>query len=116
MKAYQTSAKDPNIIAIDLSGKHSWDEVLRVAKDAEAEYRRSGRKVLRYVARTFTSKSVVVLPYLKLIPNGFFSSMLAGALKLVFTVSLSHRLDFEAPKLTPWSRLLPALARHTTRS
>ena len=78
--------KDPIINALDLRGKHSWDDVLRVAKEAEAAYLEAGGKRLRKAGRFVTAKSEAVLPYLRLIPNGFFTSILCGGLRLVFEI------------------------------
>jgi hypothetical protein len=86
MEEYQNSMKDPSISALDLRGKHSWDDVLQIAKDAEATYLKAGRKGLRKAGRFITAKSEAMLPYLQLIPNGFFTSILCGGLKLVFGV------------------------------
>lgn len=86
MAAYQASTKDPSISAFNLRGKHSWDDVLRVAKDAEAAYLKAGGKRLRKAGRFISAKSEAMLPYLQLIPNGFFTSILCGGLKLVFGV------------------------------
>jgi hypothetical protein len=86
MEAYQASMKDPSISKLDLRGTHSWDDVLQVAKDAEAAYLEAGGKVLRKAGRFITAKSEAMLPYLELIPNGTFTSILCGGLKLVFGV------------------------------
>jgi hypothetical protein len=88
MKAYQASIKDPSISALDLCGNHSWDDVLQAAKDAEAAYLEAGGKGLRKVGRFITAKSEAMLPYLQLIPNGFYTSILCGGLKLVFEIGL----------------------------
>jgi hypothetical protein len=86
MEAYQASMKDQSVSALDLRGKHTWDDVLRVAKDAEAAYLKAGGKGLRKAGRFITAKSEAMLPYLQLIPNGFYTSLLCGGLKLVFEV------------------------------
>lgn len=86
MEAYQASKSGPSISALNLRGKHSWDDVLLVAKEAEAVYQEAGRKGLRKVGRAITAKSELVLPYLQLIPNEFFCSIVCGGLKLVFKI------------------------------
>ena len=80
--------KDSSIAAFDLRGKHSWDDVLRVAKDAEMTYQEAGRKKLRKAGRYITTKSEAMQPYLRLIPNAFYTSTLYGGLRLVFGVSI----------------------------
>lgn len=86
MEAYQASKTGTSMGALDLRGKHSWDDVLRVLKDAEAAYQEAGRKGLRKVGRAITAKSEVVLPYLQLIPNESFCSTLCGGLKIIFKI------------------------------
>jgi hypothetical protein len=86
MEAYQASMKGSSISALDLRGKHSWDDVLRAAKDAEAAYLEAGGKGLRKAGRFITAKSEAMLSYLQLIPNGFYTSILCGGLKLVFEI------------------------------
>jgi hypothetical protein len=86
MKAYQESIKDPSISEFDLRGKHSWDDVLRVAKDAEATYLKAGGRGLRKAGRSIIDKSEAAMPYLRLILNGFYTSILCGGLKLIFGV------------------------------
>ena len=88
MEAYQSSTKNSSINALDFRGKHSWEDVLRVAKDAEAAYQKAGGKGLRKAGRTIMAVSGAVQPYLQLIPNGFYTSILCGGLKLVFEVNI----------------------------
>ncbi len=88
MIAYQQSLKDPGIKSLDLGGTHSWDEVMRLVKDTEAAYLEAGRG-LRQAGRSIGARSESVLPYLRLIPNGFYTSIICGGLKLVFELSIS---------------------------
>ena len=80
--------KDSNARSIDLSATHSWDEVMRVVKDTEAAYLEAGRSGLRRAGRSIGARSESVLPYLRLIPNGFYTSIICGGLKLVFELSI----------------------------
>ena len=99
VKAYQESTKDPSISEFDLRGKHSWDDVLRVAKDAELTYLKKGGRGLRKTGRIITNNSEAVMPYLRLIPNGTYTSILCGGLKLIFGVGLLHETE-SSRKLT----------------
>ena len=90
MEEYQNSTKDAQTCALSLRDKHSWDEVLRVAKDAENAYLQAGVKGLRRVGRWITDHSEAVQPYIKLIPNEWYLSILAGGLKLVFGECLDY--------------------------
>ena len=87
MQAYQASLKDPKLNALNLQGKHSWEDVFRAAKDAEVEYVKAGGRGLRRAGRVTTAYSEAVMPVLQLIPNGEFTSILCGGLKLIFGVS-----------------------------
>ena len=85
---YQDAMEDPKIRALDLRAKHSFKDVFQAAKDAESAYLEAGRKVgLRNLGRVISAKSEAVVPYLRLIPNGFLTSILYGGLRLVFELS-----------------------------
>ena len=88
MKAYQQTLNDHNVRSLDLSATHSWDEVMRLVKDSEAKYLKAGRSGPRRVTRFIGAYSESVLPFLRLIPNGFYTSIICGGLRLVFEVSL----------------------------
>jgi hypothetical protein len=88
MKAYQQTLDDHNVRSLDLSATHSWDEVMRLVKDSEAKYLEAGRRGPRRVTRFIGAYSESVLPFLRLIPNGFYTSIICGGLRLVFEVSL----------------------------
>lgn len=89
MKAYQHSIKNSSVKSLDLSETHSWDEVMRLVKDTEAAYLEAGRSGLRRVGRFIGAQSESVLPYLRLIPNGFYTSIVCGGLKLIFELSFA---------------------------
>jgi len=89
MIAYQNSMQESKARNIDLSGTHSWDEVMRLVKDTEDDYVKSGRSGLRRVSRFIGDQSESVLPYLRLIPNGFYTSIICGGLKVIFELSLT---------------------------
>lgn len=86
METYQDSMKDRTISVLNLREKHSCDEVLQVARDAETIYTQAGKKGLRRAGRFITSKSEADLPLVRLIPNENYLSVLCGGLKTVFEV------------------------------
>lgn len=86
MEAYQESFKQKELLGFDLRGQHSWDEVLRIAKDAENRYLQEGKGPVRKVGRYIADHSEGVIPYLRLIPNSTYGSVLCGGLKLIFEV------------------------------
>lgn len=82
--------------ALDLEKNHSWNEVMDRARKAEAQYLAAGEKGSRKILRTLSSYAQAGEPLTRLIPNGTYTSVLAGGLKLVFDVSQaywSHALD-----------------------
>jgi hypothetical protein len=88
MKAYQQTLDDHKVRSLDLNAIHSWDDVMRLVKDSEAKYLEAGRSGPRRVTRFIGAYSESVLPFLRLIPNGFYTSIICGGLRLVFEVSL----------------------------
>ena len=86
MEAYQASMKNPKLKKLDLREKHSWDEVMQVAKEAETAYLQAGEKGFRKLSRIVTAKSPAALPFTRLIPEEYYGTVLAGGLRLVFGV------------------------------
>lgn len=72
---------------INLRGSHSWDEVVRAAKDAEAAYlaevKRGATGTVRGFFRNMGDYSASVTPWVGLLPNDKYFSTLCGGLKLV---------------------------------
>jgi hypothetical protein len=92
MKRYQQSIKDPELRNLDvLSRAHSWDDVMRIAKDAELVYLEAGKTGARRAGRFVATHAESVVPFLSLIPNGFYTSIVCGGLKLIFEVRISSR-------------------------
>lgn len=89
MKAYQNSHQDPKVKSLDLSGTHSWDEVLQIVRFTEDTYLAAGRRGPRQLARFIADQAESVMPALRLIPNGFYTSIVCGGLKLVFELSIA---------------------------
>lgn len=89
MEIYRENAKDKSLLDFNIRDKHSWDEVIRVAKDAEQKYNSKakglkgiGHKTIRVVGDHTADTS----PWLELLPSGEYTSVLCGSLKLVFAV------------------------------
>jgi len=72
---------------INLRASHSWDEVVRAAKDAEAAYlaevKRGAPGVVRGFFRNIGDCSASVTPWIGLLPNDKYFSTLCGGLKLI---------------------------------
>ena len=86
METFQAEMKSCKPLAVNLHGRHTWSEVLETMKEAETAYLNSSENRLRKMAQWVTVESASVLPYLELIPNGFYTSIICGGLKIVFGV------------------------------
>lgn len=89
MEVYRKNAKEKALVNFNIRDRHSWDEVIQEAKDAEQKYNSKakglggiGHKAVRFVGDHAADTS----PWLSLLPNGEYTSVLCGGLKLVFAV------------------------------
>lgn len=106
--------KDPGVRSLDLKGTHSWDEVMQLVKDKNDAYLEAGQNGLRGMGRSITSHSKSVGPYLRLIPNDFFASIVNGGLKLIFELSfVLHQAWREDANIE--NRLLPISAQNVRK-
>lgn len=82
---------------IDIQGAHTWEEVMQAAKEAEAAYlamaesKKGPKGVIRRYFRVAGDYSVAAKPWVGLLPNDSYMSVVSGSLKLVFEVSISHQ-------------------------
>lgn len=89
VEEYQDKSQDPSIRALDIQKKNSWDDAMRAARKAEEKYVLAGEAGARKWSRKITDKATIALPYVRMIPNDMFFSVLSGGLRLVFEVSCS---------------------------
>lgn len=89
MEIYRCTAKDKAFVQFDLEDKHSWDEVLQEARFAEQKYNRNakglrgmGHRVFRIVG----DNAAAANPWLNILPDSEYTSVLCGGLKLIFEV------------------------------
>ena len=90
MELYKSSTKDPAIRDLDIGATHTWDEVIRSARDAENVYVDSAKGLgglHRKVGRWAGDSAPAATPWLKCLPNGDYTSILSSGLLLVFGVS-----------------------------
>lgn len=87
MEIYRCTAKDKAFVQFDLEDKHSWDEVLQEARFAEQKYNRNakglrgmGHRVFRIVG----DNAAAANPWLNILPDSEYTSVLCGGLKLIF--------------------------------
>ncbi|KPI41078.1 uncharacterized protein AB675_8144 [Cyphellophora attinorum] len=87
VEEYRHSVTEKQIKDLDLSKTHSWDEVFRVVRTAQDKYIRAGQKPVRRASRFLGRQSESVLPFLRIIPNGTYTSMICGGLKSAMHLS-----------------------------
>jgi hypothetical protein len=79
---------------LTVRGAHTWDEVVLAARDAEANYLADAKKGLQGVVRRFFrvigDYSSAATPWIGLLPNDSYFSVLCGGLKLVFGVCVTN--------------------------
>ncbi|KAL9118675.1 MAG: hypothetical protein Q9187_004777 [Circinaria calcarea] len=87
MNIYQRSSKDKTLGSFNIRDTHTWDEVIRRAKDADRKYHddaKGFRGIGRKIGRNMGDIAPGVNPWLGLLPNGEYTSILCGGLKLIF--------------------------------
>lgn len=75
---------------LDIRGRHSWAEVmgqLDLAKQSYEDKAKGRHGILRKGARWFSNNVETVDPWVRLIPESDYSSVICGGLKFVFAVS-----------------------------
>ena len=78
---------DDQIINIfKIREKHTWDEVLQQATFAESQYKSSNQ--VRLIFRGIGDHAPGIAPWLGLIPDGEYTSILCGGLKMILKVQL----------------------------
>ncbi|CAG8981062.1 hypothetical protein HYALB_00008216 [Hymenoscyphus albidus] len=76
-----------NLKGFAIRGAHDWDEVLETVDSAKEAYgnKAKGKKGIHIRAgRGMSNKANDLSPWLELLPNGDYSSMICGGLKFVF--------------------------------
>ena len=94
MDAYLASTKSSELDRrFDIRDKHTWEEVMRTAIEAEQVYQEKAKGksgLVRRAWRNIGDSQSVINPWLELLPNGEYSSIICSGLKLVFTVRRLH--------------------------
>ena len=96
IEIYQKSSKGNHLPpAFDIRKAHSWDEVHQAARLAEAEWKKDGtRGIFSKIGRGIQRSTPAVEPWLGLIPDGDYTSVLCGGLKIAFGVC-SRKITLE---------------------
>lgn len=92
VEAYQDVSQDPRIRALKIKDKSSWDEVMRAAQETEEKYLLAGSNGVRKYSRKAADKAAIFLPYVRMIPNDMFFSVLSGGLRLIFEESAENNV------------------------
>ncbi|KAL6856544.1 hypothetical protein J3F83DRAFT_769711 [Trichoderma novae-zelandiae] len=85
----------------NISGTHSWEEVFGALRDAEEAYKSTkGIRVVHSWFRKAVDKSDLIEPFVDLIPNSDFSSVVCGGIKFILRAcTASKRFRDEAFEL-----------------
>ena len=84
MGIFRANSVLPEGLEFDIRATYSWDQVLTEAKLAEAAYIKSGGNVVRRLGRSIGDNASTFNQYLLLFPDGEYTSILSGGLKLMF--------------------------------
>lgn len=90
MKLCVQKSRNQELCSFNIDGKHTWQEVLDEAERAAQAYekkRPSWRYPLRKISHAIGGPSEATKAWLELLPQGEYTSVICGALKLVFGVS-----------------------------
>ena len=86
MDLYQENSKEASKLKFSVRGKFTWDQVMNEAELAQEKYVADGKGV-RNAFRVVSNFSPGLDPWLKLLPDGEYTSVVCGCLKLMFGVS-----------------------------
>ena len=105
IESYQKSTKIHHLPPdFDIRKAHNWDEVHQAARLAEAKCKKDGtRTIFGKIGRGIQRSTPAVEPWLGLIPDGDYTSVLCGGLKIAFRVR-SHKIALRAFHVSGYSR------------
>ncbi|KAI9680201.1 MAG: hypothetical protein M1829_001438 [Trizodia sp. TS-e1964] len=90
MEIYMKTATDKELAKSRLKSSYTWDEVIWQAKKAEETYKNAATGVgglVRKAGRVSGDYSNSVTPFLKLLPDNEYTSILCGGITLMFEVA-----------------------------
>ena len=76
---------------LDFEIYSTWDNVFRAGKSAIEDYDKKGRGTVRGLGRKLGDYTPILDTWSSLLPNGDYTSIFCGALKMVFEVSGNHK-------------------------
>ncbi|KAL8911281.1 MAG: hypothetical protein Q9171_003528 [Xanthocarpia ochracea] len=106
-EAFQQTSKGKHLSSVfDIRGKHTLDEVMKVADTAEARVNAEGSKnIFRRTGRRIQNNALAMTRILELMPGGDYTSVLCGGLKIAFDVA--HQLKEKRDTIIELFRKLP---------
>ncbi|KAI9810740.1 MAG: hypothetical protein M1827_006078 [Pycnora praestabilis] len=88
--ACSRKSKDDALTKFDISRLHKWEEVEAEAERAVKAYNTKGKKnPVRAVGKAMGNTAPAIKAWLDLLPDGEYTSIVCGALKLVFGVRVN---------------------------
>ena len=105
IESYQKHTKGHHLPPdFDIRKAHNWDEVHQAARLAETKHKKDGtRSIFGKIGRGIQRSAPAVEPWLGLIPDGDYTSVLCGGLKIAFRVR-SHKSALRAFHVSRYSR------------
>jgi hypothetical protein len=92
LEKYQAENGEAERVRLDLPDKAAWKAVLDVANDAENKYRTTTAKgvngALHCFCRKLGDSGDTLLQWLKLLPDGDYTSILCGGLKMIIQAAV----------------------------
>ncbi|KAL8857199.1 MAG: hypothetical protein Q9178_006254 [Gyalolechia marmorata] len=106
-EAFQQTSKGKHLSSsFDIRGKHTLDEVMKVADAAEARVNAEGSKnIFRRTGRRIQNNALAITRIVELMPGGDYTSVLCGGLKIAFDVA--HQLKEKRDTIIELFRKLP---------
>jgi hypothetical protein len=92
VRIYKLRSTDDKVTSLDLNKSYSWNEVFRTVQDNEVLYKTAARNPFRKLGRFVSRKARIVHPWLRVIPNGFYTSVVCGGLKCILEVRIEQRV------------------------
>jgi hypothetical protein len=73
-------------IDFDVSDVHSWDELMESAREAEQKYLTDAGRLRKFV-RGIGDYATSITPWITMLPNDSYMSVISGSLKVMLAVS-----------------------------
>jgi hypothetical protein len=104
VKTYQNGCEISNVKRLNLDGAHSWDDVMCMVRENKTIYDEAGRSRFRKLGRAIGRRSDAIVPWLRMVPNDSYTSILCGGLRCIFELSVTLQRTMTCPNCSyrPW--------------